>query len=255
MTENHGSENSRTPENGPNTPTPPMGQPVPPPPPPPTVGQHVPPPPPTGQPVPPPPPPYVPPGEQPGPGGVPPTGPLRGSIRNQELGVTRPREATLAEKRARLRAEQEQREQELTAQAEAERKAKLRKRLLIGGGVTVGVVALVAIWYAASSPSNVTAQCVDNNSVVVNDDYCSDSYYHSHGGYSSGGFIYLGGNSYRYNYGGTGTIGQKVTGGTYTAPKGANVTTKSGTTVQRGGFGVSGGSKSGGTGGSKSGGS
>ena len=36
-------------------------------------------------------------------------------------------------------------------------------------------------------------------------------------------------------------------GGSYTVPKGANVSTKSGTTVQRGGFGVSGGSKSGGS--------
>ena len=108
----------------------------------------------------------------------------------------------------------------------------------------VGVVALVAIWYAAASPKNVTAQCTDSNNVIVDDDYCDESYYRSHGGYSSGGFIYIGGSSYRYNYGGSGVVGQKAVGGSYTIPKGANVTTKSGTSVQRGGFGISSGSSS-----------
>lgn len=136
----------------------------------------------------------------------------------------------------------------MAAEAAAwEKKRKRRKRLLIGGGVTAGVVGLVAIWYAAASPDNVTAQCTDQNGIVVDDDYCDESYYRSHGGHSSGGFIYIGGSSYRYNYGGTGAIGQKVSGGSYTLPKGANVSTKSGTTVQRGGFGISGGSKSGGS--------
>ena len=108
----------------------------------------------------------------------------------------------------------------------------------------MGVVALVAIWYAAASPKNVTAQCTDSNNVIVDDDYCDESYYRSHGGYSSGGFIYIGGSSYRYNYGGSGVVGQKAVGGSYTVPKGANVTTKSGTSIQRGGFGVSSGSSS-----------
>ncbi len=64
----------------------------------------------------------------------------------------------------------------------------------------------------------------------------------------SGGFIYIGGTGYRYNYGGTGAVGQKVSGGTYTAPdSGTTVKTQSGKTVQRGGFGVSNSGKSGGS--------
>ncbi|MGM1064964.1 hypothetical protein [Saccharothrix sp. Mg75] len=171
----------------------------------------------------------------------------RGQIRRQEPGRTKPRPPTLAEQRARAQAIEEQREAELAREAEEKRKKKLRKRLLIGGGVTVGVVGVVAIWYAASSPDDVTAQCTDDG-VVVEDQYCDDNYARSHGGYSSGGFIYIGGNSYRYHYGSAPlSVGQKVSGGSYTIPKGANVTTKSGTTIQRGGFGVSGGSKSGGS--------
>nr|WP_231499862.1 hypothetical protein [Saccharothrix sp. NRRL B-16314] len=153
----------------------------------------------------------------------------------------------MAEQRARAAAIEQQREQQLALEAEEERRKKLRKRLFIGGGVAVGVVGVVAIWYAVSSPDDVEAQCTRDD-VVVEDQYCDDSYARSHGGYSSGGFIYIGGSSYRYHYGGTSTpIGQKVSGGSYTMPKGANISTKSGTVVQRGGFGVSGGSKSGGS--------
>ncbi|MBB5958841.1 type II secretory pathway pseudopilin PulG [Saccharothrix tamanrassetensis] len=182
------------------------------------------------------------PGGQPGqPGGK------RGQIRQQQPGVTQARPPTLAEQRARTQALEQQREAELALEAEQARKRKQRKRLLIGGGVAVGVVGVVAIWYAASSPDDVEAQCTQDG-VVVDDKYCDDSYARSHGGYTSGGFIYIGGSSYRYHYGGSSVpVGQKVSGGSYTIPKGANVTTKSGTTVQRGGFGVSGGSKSGGS--------
>ena len=168
----------------------------------------------------------------------------KGSMREQQAGVTKPRQATVAEQRARAAALKAQQERFAAESAAFEKRRKTRKRWLIGGGVTVGVVALVAIWYAAASPKNVTAQCTDQNNVIVDDDYCSDSYYRSHGGYSSGGFIYIGGSSYRYNYGGYGVVGQKAVGGSYTVPKGANVTTKSGTSVQRGGFGVSSGSSS-----------
>ncbi|GGP37273.1 hypothetical protein [Saccharothrix coeruleofusca] len=184
------------------------------------------------------PPPYVP---------APQQQPARGKIRRQESGVTKPRPPTLAEQRAREQALREQEQQRAALEAEQARKAKLRKRLLIGGGVTVGVVGVVAIWYAVASPDEVEAQCTRDD-VVVEDQYCDENYARSHGGYSSGGFIYIGGSSYRYHYGGPSTpVGQKVTGGSYTAPKGATITTKSGTTVQRGGFGVSGGSKSGGS--------
>lgn len=182
---------------------------------------------------------------QPGPPQKQPSG--RGQMRQQQAGVTKARQPTVAEQRARAAAMKAQQERFAAESAAFEKRRKTRKRLLIGGGVTVGVVALVAIWYAAASPKNVTAQCTDSNDVIVDDDYCDESYYRSHGGYSSGGFIYIGGSSYRYNYGGSGAVGQKVSGGSYTIPKGANVSTKSGTSVQRGGFGVSsGGSKSGG---------
>ncbi|MDX8032233.1 hypothetical protein SK803_18595 [Lentzea sp. BCCO 10_0856] len=168
----------------------------------------------------------------------------KGSMREQQAGLTKPRQATVAEQRARAAALKAQQERFAAESAAFEKRRKTRKRWLIGGGVTVGVVALVAIWYAAASPKNVTAQCTDANNVIVDDDYCDESYYRSHGGYSSGGFIYIGGSSYRYNYGSSGNVGQKAVGGSYTIPKGANVTTKSGTSVQRGGFGVSSGSSS-----------
>ncbi|WP_240009810.1 hypothetical protein [Lentzea sp. CC55] len=191
------------------------------------------------------PPPYQPaPQQQPGPNQPAPQKPVKGAVRQQQAGVTKARQPSVAEQRARAAALKAQQERFAAESAAFEKKRKTRKRLLIGGGVTVGVIALVAIWYAAASPKNVTAQCTDQNNVIVDDDYCSDSYYRSHGGYSSGGFIYIGSSSYRYNYGGSGTVGQKVSGGSYTIPKGANVTTKSGTSVQRGGFGVSSGSKS-----------
>ncbi|WP_308199179.1 hypothetical protein [Saccharothrix sp. S26] len=194
------------------------------------------------------PPPYVPPTppDARGPSDGPPRG-GRGQIRQQEPGQTKPRPPTLAEQRARAAAIEQQREQQLAVEAEEARRKKLRKRLLIGGGVAVGVAGVVAIWYAASSPDDVVAQCVKDD-VVVEDQYCDESYARTHGGYVSGGFIYIGGSSYRYNYGAPSTpVGQKISGGTYTMPKGANISTKSGTVVQRGGFGVSGGSKSGGS--------
>ncbi|MEV0677119.1 hypothetical protein AB0I60_11405 [Actinosynnema sp. NPDC050436] len=194
------------------------------------------------------PPPYVPPptSQQAGRPGAQ-AGRQRGQVRQQQAGVTQPRPPTLAEQRARAEAVQRRQDAELAEELERARKKKLRKRLLIGGGVAVGVVGVVAIWYAASSPDDVEAQCTQDG-VVVDDQYCDDNYARSHGGYSSGGFIYIGGSSYRYHYGGSSVpVGQKVSGGSYTVPKGANVTTKSGTTIQRGGFGVSGGSKSGGS--------
>jgi hypothetical protein len=199
------------------------------------------------------PPPYVPAEQQP------PQQPAnpRGQIRHQQPGQTKPRPPTLAEQRARAQAERQQVEAAMAREAEFARKKKLRKRLLIGGGVTVGVVALVAVGYAALSPSDVTATCVTSDDVVVQDDnFCDETYATSHGGHVSNGFIFLpigggGYNQYRYNYGGTGVVGQKISGGTTVKPPKANITSRSGSTVQRGGFGVSsGGSKSGTSGGS-----
>lgn len=190
--------------------------------------------------------------------------PPRGSMRFQDASTSRPREPTLGEQRARRQALEEQARQEAAAEqarAEGERKAAVRRKMLIGGGVTVGLVAVVATWYIAGTGESVNAVCTDSNGTVQPDEYCDDNYATSHGGYYNAGtgfwFIPIGGgqySQYRYNYGGTGTVGQPVSGGSYTRPSGSTtVKTSSGKTVQRGGFGIS--SKtSGGTGG-KSGGS
>ncbi|MEV6875636.1 cell envelope integrity protein TolA [Amycolatopsis sp. NPDC051128] len=183
----------------------------------------------------------------------PPEPPKRGSMRFQDAENTRARQPSVAEQRARQQAlAQEERDEELARQADA--KAATRRKILIGSGVTVGLVGLVATFYTVAKPNNVTAVCTDSGGVVQNDDYCDDNYVTSHGGYHSGGFLFLpigggGYNSYRYNYGGSGTIGQRVSGGSYDPPSSrTNVNTKSGKSVQRGGFGISG--KSGTTGGS-----
>ena len=184
----------------------------------------------------------------------PPEPPKRGSMRFQDSN-TRPKEPSLAEQRARQQAlVQEERDEELARQADA--KAATRRKVLIGSGVTVGLVGLVATFYTVAKPNDVTAVCTDANGVVQNDDNCDENYVTSHGGHVSGGFLFLpigggGFNSYRYNYGGSGVVGQRVTGGSYDPPSSrSNVNTKSGKSVQRGGFGISG--KSGSTGGSGS---
>jgi type II secretory pathway pseudopilin PulG len=174
----------------------------------------------------------------------------RGSVSFQEAGTTTPRAPSLADQRAREVARRREREEAEAAFAEAARKRKRRKRILIGAGVTVGVVAVVAVIYASSTPDQVTAQCTSNG-VIVDDDYCDDSYATSHGGYSSGGFVYIGGSSYRYNYGGSGSKGSTVSGGSYVAPSSRTpVATSSGKSVQRGGLGVGGSSSGGKSGGS-----
>ncbi|MEU8416168.1 hypothetical protein AB0C24_25565 [Amycolatopsis japonica] len=187
--------------------------------------------------------------------------PRRGTMRFQD-GSTQARQPSLAEQRARQQALAEQQRQEaMAAEAArvAEKKSSTKKKLLIGTGVTVGLVGLVATFYTVAKPKNVTAVCAAKDTEIISDDNnCDERYVTSHGGYHSGGFFFIpigGGryDSYRYNYGGTGTIGQRVSGGSYTAPSNANVSTKSGKSVQRGGFGISGKSGSGGSG--KSGGS
>jgi hypothetical protein len=173
-------------------------------------------------------------------------------MRFQDAESTTPREPTVGEQRARRMALERQREEQMAVREETERKSKVRRRILIGSGVTVGVVAMVAVWYAAATPDEVTAHCVADDDVIQNDDVCDENYVRSHGGYHSGGFFYLpiGGGSYRqyhYNYGGSGAVGQKVSGGSRVAPSGSTVKTSSGKTIQRGGFGISGGGKSGGS--------
>src|SRR3954468_19293602 len=126
--------------------------------------------------------------------------PKPGRMRFQD-GSTTPREPTLAERRARERAAEEERErleQEEADAAALARKKKIRKRVLIGGGVTVGLVGIIAAGYALSSPSQeVTARCTDDSGVVVDDQYCNtnSAYFAGNGGYYNPGgfFIFPGG--------------------------------------------------------------
>lgn len=202
--------------------------------------------------------------------------PRRGRMRQQDENTT-PREPTLAERRARERVERRRREEAERQAADEAAGRKKRKRILVGAGVTVGVVALIAVGYSAAQPDEeIEAHCVDEAGVIVDDSNCatpapSGSYYGGGGFGFFPIFIGGGGRQYHYNYGGSGTVGQTVAGGTTTVPRdGTAVRTSSGSsTVTRGGLGVSksstgtsvggssGGSKSGSgsVGGSKSGGS
>jgi hypothetical protein len=180
--------------------------------------------------------------------------PRRGGMRFQDAENTVPREPTLAEKRAMRRALEQESEEEKALVKEAERKSLRKRRVMIGAGVTVGVVATVAVWYSAATPEEVSAYCVDDgNTLTTDENICSEEYVRSNGGYVSGGFFFLpigGGQtrSYHYNYGGS-VSGGRVVGGSTAAPSGATVKSgTSGKTIQRGGFGVSGGGKSGGSG-------
>ncbi|OOK71028.1 hypothetical protein BZL29_5403 [Mycobacterium kansasii] len=119
----------------------------------------------------------------------------------------------------------------------------------MGAAAAVGVVGLVAgLGYWLLTPEHVTAQCVQDDPngqpVIVPDSYCT--------GHTAGlnGFFFYGGHQYRYYYGSSGTVGQRPSGGTTVAPKGATITTKSGTTISRGGLGGSGGKGGGGSSGS-----
>jgi hypothetical protein len=158
-----------------------------------------------------------------------------GSVEFQDATTTRPRAPTPAELRAREKFAKKQRELE-EARLEAEAKRRKRNRRLIGAGVGVGVVGVVAgLGYWALSGPTVTAQCVrdDTNGqpVIVPDSYCTD---HTAG---LNGFFFYGGHQYRYYYGSSGSVGQRPTGGSTTAPSGSAVKTRSGTTIQRGGLG------------------
>ena len=131
--------------------------------------------------------------------------------------------------------EKKQREIE-EARLAAEEKRRKRNRRLIGAGVGVGVVGVVAgLGYWAFSAPTVTAQCVrddpNGQPVIVPDSYCA--------GHGSGlnGFFFYGGHQYRYYYGSSGGIGSRPFGGTTTRPPGATIKTKSGSTIQRGGLG------------------
>jgi len=158
-----------------------------------------------------------------------------GSIHYQDATTAKPRPPTPAELRAREKFAKKQQEME-DARLEAEAKRRRQKRILIGAAATVGVVGVVAgLGYWALSAPSVNAQCVRDDSngqpMIVSDDYCT--------GHTEGlnGFFFYGGHQYRYYYGSGGSVGSQPIGGTTTAPKGATITTKSGTTIQRGGLG------------------
>lgn len=184
----------------------------------------------------------------------------RGRVRRQDASTT-PREPTLAEKRAR--------EQKLRADREAvrlqEARSRTTKRVLIGAGATIGVVALIAAVYAASSPDEeVVAQCVDANQVVVTDENCNGASTEGQISDGHGGFAFVpiflggGGRQYHYHYGSSAPVGQVATRGSATVPPSVaqgGATVRSGTTgstISRGGLGV-GGSSSYGSSGSSSG--
>ncbi|MBO0853156.1 MAG: hypothetical protein J2P18_05240 [Nocardia sp.] len=188
---------------------------------------------------------------------------MRGSVQRQEAGVTQPRPPTVAESRARDKA-RKRAEEAAQAEAEAlESKKRTRRKIFIGAGAVAGIAAIVGagyLAYQAVHKPDVTAYCItdDNgNQQVVPDNDCvrAQSYASTYGGYhSSPGLFFYNGHQYRYYYGGNNTVGRPPTGGSMTAPAKANVTTKSGSTITRGGLGSSSGSKSG-SGGGKSGGS
>ncbi|MEU7138311.1 hypothetical protein ABZ942_02550 [Nocardia sp. NPDC046473] len=172
--------------------------------------------------------------------------PRRGSVQRQEPGITQPRPPTVAEARARDKARKRAEEAQQAAVAAGEAKKRTRKRVMIGGVAIVGVAALVGGGYLAyrafTAPDKVTASCVkteNGQEIVVDDSYCGDGRqgFVSDGGIGPGLIILGGGPQYRYYYGGTPTIGKPPTGGTTVKPKSAEIKTKSGTTIQRGGLG------------------
>ncbi len=187
--------------------------------------------------------------------------PEPGGMRFQD-GSTTPREPSLAERRARDQARRREEDARRQAEQDAVHAKAKRKRILIGTGVTVGVVALIAVGYSAAQPrEEVTARCVDDaTGEIVSDDNCVTPAATGTGGGFYPIFIGGGGGQYRYNYNGTGQIGQTVQtvqGGTSAVPRdGTRVTTPSGrdaspragsSGVSRGGLGVSGGGSSSGS--------
>ena len=191
------------------------------------------------------------PGEDTGDGGHEP-----GRMRFQD-GSTTPREPSLAERRAREQALRRRAEAEREQAERSERSARTRRRVLVGAGVTVGVVALIAVGYSVTGPqATQTAVCVDEETdEVVADANCVTPAASGVGGGFYPIFIGTGGRQYHYNYGGSGAVGERGPGGTPVVPReGTRVTTPSGRDVSpprassggvsRGGLGVSGGGSS-----------
>jgi hypothetical protein len=193
----------------------------------------------------------------------------QGRIRYQDAQSTTPREPTLAEQKARQMAEQRRAEAERAEQAAAAAKTAKRRKMMIGGGATVGVVALVAAMYSASEVSasaNASQQyCAQEQqpgqAVAAPPENCDENYVRSHGGYVDhhSGFVFMplfiGGPmsptpSYRYAYTPAGaappSVGSPVSSSSFNKPSGTTIKDSKGSTIQRGGFGIS--SKSGSSG-------
>jgi hypothetical protein len=109
----------------------------------------------------------------------------------------------------------------------------------------IGVVSVMVVGFcsAVQAEEEVSADCVDYNQplpdgtyAVVDDDYCDDDDGRTH---------YYGGSrgAYRWYYGGTRT-GNRVSGGTSLRPSDVEISSRSGKSIQRGGFGGKSGSGS-----------
>jgi hypothetical protein len=148
-----------------------------------------------------------------------------GSVREQGADTV-PKPPSPAAARRRLIA-QDAREHK---QAEDARHRKIRKRVMIGSGVAVGVVAIAAIAYWSSPGGTTNAHCVDTNDQPVAASYCDN-------GSHVGSFFFFGGSQYHYYYGGSVSPSGRYGGGSLAAPKSGAIKTDSGNTIRRGGFG------------------
>jgi len=154
-----------------------------------------------------------------------PTAVRPGSIESQGAD-TAPKPPSPAAARRRLIA-QDAREKKL---AEDAHHRKIRQRVMIGSGVTIGVVAVAAIALWSSAGSTTQAHCVDANDQPVSASYCDT-------GSHVGSFFFFGGSQYHYYYGGSVSPSGRYSGGSLAAPKSGGITTDSGKTIRRGGFG------------------
>ncbi|MCG5219590.1 hypothetical protein [Streptosporangium sp. KLBMP 9127] len=95
----------------------------------------------------------------------------------------------------------------------------------------LGVVSMMVVSACARSDDEINADCVDLDTVqpdgsytVIDEDYCDDDRYHgSHGAYS-------------WYYGGV-RNGARVVSGTTVRPSDVRITSRTGSVIQRGGFG------------------
>jgi len=151
---------------------------------------------------------------------------VQGGSFEQQGADTQPKPPSPAAARRRIMA-QEARVQE---EARAEQARRTRRRVMIGGGVALGLVATVAIVYWSKPGGNTAAHCVDDQNQPVAASYCDN-------GTGLGGFFYFGGRQYHYYYGGSVSPSGRYTGGSIVKPKSGSITTDSGKTIRRGGFG------------------